>query len=138
MSYDYNKNVQGVDSLVDVKMDKRTSRFLASIKELKSPRILEVGVGRGRFVKKITQHRPDLQVYGVDISSVAIKEIKKTRLSGKYFTGDVQQSRPFAPNFFDAVVIMDVLEHLEHPVNAIKEICRVLKKGGIFHSYVPC
>ena len=39
---------------------------------------------------------------------------------------------PFADDSFDAVVALDVLEHLDDDVAAAKEIRRVLKPGGRF------
>ena len=44
---------------------------------------------------------------------------------------------PFKNNFFDAVIVEDVLEHLEQPEKAVSEISRVLKKGGVLTSYIP-
>ena len=136
-NYDYNEHVQGVDSVFDIKLDKRTKRFLESIKNLKSPKVLEVGVGQGRYVKKLLNYRPDLKIYGVDISKTAIEGIKKSGPRGSYFVAGAEKL-PFSANFFDVVVIADVLEHLPHPEAAVREIHRVLKVGGIFHFYVPC
>ncbi|MDD5008358.1 MAG: class I SAM-dependent methyltransferase [Syntrophorhabdaceae bacterium] len=47
--------------------------------------------------------------------------------------GDVRGSVykiPFPDNSFDAVTLLDVIEHLDHPVTALKEIKRVLRPGG--------
>lgn len=137
MEYDYDKHVQGVDSKFDIMLDKRTRRFLEAIKNLKSPKILEVGVGQGRYVKKLLIFRPDLKLYGVDISKTAIEKIKKSGPKGRYYVAGVEKL-PFSDNFFDVVVIADVLEHLIDPGKAVREIHRVLKGGGIFHFYVPC
>jgi ubiquinone/menaquinone biosynthesis C-methylase UbiE len=137
MDYDYDTHVQGVDSKFDVKLDKRTRRFLEAINNLKSPKVLEVGVGQGRYVKKLLNYRPDLKIYGVDISKTAIEGIKKSGPRGSYFVAGAEKL-PFSANFFDVVVIADVLEHLSDPQSAVKEISRVVKKKGIFHFYVPC
>ena len=51
--------------------------------------------------------------------------------------GDVYEL-PFKSGYFDAVVLFDLLEHLEEPQTAVAEINRVLKSGGIFHFYCPC
>lgn len=44
---------------------------------------------------------------------------------------------PFADQVFDAVILFDVLEHLEHPERAIAEIFRVLKPGGTLLMNTP-
>ena len=137
-SYDYDTNVQGVSPSFDLMLDKRTKRFLNSIKHLQNPVILEVGMGQGRFLKKIARLRPDARLYGVDISKLAIKVVKKENsLKGIFISADAQKL-PFSEDFFNAVVIMDVLEHLNNPQKAILEAKRVLKAGGIFHFFVPC
>ena len=137
MSYDYNSHVQGVDSQLDIQSDKRTVRFIEAIQDLKSPRVLEVGVGQGRFMKKVLRFKSDVEVYGIDISSTAIKNIIQSGLKGNFKIG-LAEKIPYTDEMFDVVVIADVIEHLEDPLKAINEISRVLKPKGVFHFYVPC
>ena len=136
--YDYEQEPQGAESFFDLKIDKRSKRFLEAIKALHRPNILEVGMGQGQFLKKIAKLRPDVRLYGVDISKTAIGTARKDRaLKGKFIVGDAQRL-PFPKNHFNVVVIIDVLEHLDNPSRAILEAKRVLKPGGLFHFYVPC
>lgn len=44
---------------------------------------------------------------------------------------------PFASSTFDCVALFDVLEHLRHPGEALIEIERVLKPGGVLLINVP-
>ena len=44
---------------------------------------------------------------------------------------------PFKDGEFDTVLCMSVLEHLEEPIRAIKEMRRVLKNGGTMIVSVP-
>lgn len=37
---------------------------------------------------------------------------------------------PFKSEIFDNVLLIEILEHLKEPKNAIKEISRVLRKNG--------
>jgi SAM-dependent methyltransferase len=50
--------------------------------------------------------------------------------------GDAQK-QPFRSSSFDTVLMMDVLEHLPTPDQAISEICRSLKSGGRLILQVP-
>jgi SAM-dependent methyltransferase len=50
--------------------------------------------------------------------------------------GDAQ-ILPFADNSMDAVLLLDVLEHLPRPDDSLSEIARVLKPKGIFVLKVP-
>jgi ubiquinone/menaquinone biosynthesis C-methylase UbiE len=44
---------------------------------------------------------------------------------------------PVASNAFDAVLCTEVFQHLPHPVNALKELVRVLKPGGVIILTAP-
>ena len=44
---------------------------------------------------------------------------------------------PFSDETFDFAVSSHVLEHLQHPVNTIKEMARVTKQGGLILIVVP-
>lgn len=44
---------------------------------------------------------------------------------------------PEESNFFSLAISQEVLEHVENPNLAVKEIYRVLKKGGKFYCQVP-
>jgi len=136
--YDYNKDPQGAESFFELKKDKRTKRFLEAIKDLSHPKILEIGMGQGRFLKKIARFRPDAEFFGIDISRSAIDLVKNdSHLNGTFLIGDAEKI-PFPNNSFDVVVIMDVLEHVPNPEKVIAEVNRVLKHDGIFHFFVPC
>jgi len=50
--------------------------------------------------------------------------------------GDVH-NMPFEDNSIDAIVCLAVLEHVENPIQAYKEIYRVLKPSGYAFIYVP-
>lgn len=45
---------------------------------------------------------------------------------------------PFPNNFFDCIILSEVLEHLGEEDTALQEIKRVLKKDGILLVTVPC
>jgi SAM-dependent methyltransferase len=44
---------------------------------------------------------------------------------------------PEGDNFFSLAISQEVLEHVKDPFSAVKEIHRVLKKGGLFYCQVP-
>ena len=43
----------------------------------------------------------------------------------------------FAEQYFDAVILWHVLEHLDHPQTTLALISRVLKPGGLLYLEVP-
>lgn len=50
--------------------------------------------------------------------------------------GDIHRL-PFADDSCDAFICISVLEHVEHPFAAVKELYRALKPGGYCFVYVP-
>lgn len=91
-------------------------------KELKG-KILDVGCGRGRLRKIINQGS---EYIGID--SQAGKNVD--------VVGDVH-ALPFADGLFDGVICTAVLEHVADETVVLREILRVLKKGGKLILTIP-
>jgi len=114
----------------------RLKYCLESIKHVDG-KVVEIGCGAGGMVKAVKNYRPDLDVYGCDVSKTAIKEARESSGDVKFEVADIYKM-PFKDNAFEAVVMFDLLEHLDKPEVAVREIFRILKPGGVFHSYTPC
>ena len=90
-------------------------------------RIVDLGCGEGITLGKIAAAYPDSEVFGIDTLDENIDICKKHNLSVQ--KGEV--NRIVLPdNHLDAVVFMEVIEHLEEPKLIVNEIYRVLKPGG--------
>jgi len=99
--------------------------------------VLEVGCGAGAMARAIKRGRPDLQVVGCDISQKAIGLARQDPQGVSFDIGDAY-GLPYRDSSFEAVVMFDVLEHLDEPGRSIREVVRVLSPGGLFHLFVPC
>lgn len=92
----------------------------------KTAAILDAGCGEGVLVEDMRKQGAD--IYGLDLN-----------YQSKYVArGDVL-AMPFEDARFDAVLLLDVFEHLafENQRKALKEIRRVLKPGGHFVASIP-
>lgn len=97
--------------------------------------LLDVGCGTGALGKWLRTNRY-CTVYGIEINETAFKEAEKN-LDG-VIRGNIELIElPYADEFFDAIVMGDVLEHLIEPVTAIKKLRAKLKKGGHMYISVP-
>lgn len=93
-------------------------------------KILDIGVGDAVYESLLPSTlRKRCQFYGVDISSTQIKRAKKYLTVGKVVDLN-NQKLPFIKNYFDIIIISEILEHVFFPDRIIKEADRVLKSGG--------
>ncbi len=114
---------------------RRFSEVLKVVKSVKGP-ILDLGCHSGNFTQAILTKIGSKQVYGVDISPVAIKLISKRIPDGHFLVADAAKL-PYQNNFFEAVFCLEMLEHVDDPIGVFQEIKRVLKKGGYGVILVP-
>jgi|SRR3989344_731336 len=102
-------------------------RLLQTIKPIRARKILDVGCGEGFTLVKIKQARIGEIYEGIDNSSAALKLGKKLYPKLNINKGDIY-NLPYNDASFDLVICTEVLEHLEHPEKAVKELARVAKK----------
>ena len=95
-------------------------------------RMLDVGCGLGTYIRKL--HAFSSEVYGVDVDAEKVAQAQQT-LPNVYLAPAEQL--PFDDNFFDVVLLHEVLEHVRDDRQAVREACRVLKPGGRMVIFVP-
>jgi len=95
-------------------------------------RLLDVGCGwEARFLKAVEPYIAS--GVGIDFKAPDLETAKLKTISAT-----LNDKLPFEDNSFDVVSLMAVLEHLEKPLDILKEIHRVLKKkDGTLVGTVP-
>ncbi|MDB4386146.1 class I SAM-dependent methyltransferase [bacterium] len=112
--------------------------------EMLSGRSLDIGCGVGFVLNYLAGPNFDLNVFGVDISDLAVQQAQ-TRMQhvpggpSQVFVLDTQRL-PFEDHFFSLITCFDVLEHLDEQDidSTISEILRALRPGGVFLGSVSC
>ena len=91
--------------------------------------ILDAGCGEGYGSNLLAEVAT--KVIGVDISQEAIRHAREkySRENLHYYVMDAV-NMDFADNTFDVIISFQVIEHLNNPLKFLKEIKRILKKGG--------
>ncbi len=93
-------------------------------------RVLEIGCGKGFFLKRLHENLKDsVKYYGIDISPTVIKHAVDYFGSASYSVASAHDLA-FKSGSFDYVQIISTLECIPDPYRAIRESYRVLKKGG--------
>lgn len=103
------------------------SSLISLIKPLKVKSILDAGCGEGFTMKKLEENGIGQKIEGIEYEKDAIAFGKKLFPNLTFKQGSIYEL-PYQDNSIDLVLCTEVLEHLETPENAIKEMLRVSKK----------
>lgn len=118
-------------------MKKRISMWKKRLEELKehrvSGRLLDVGCGLGTFLKLAEEEKFEIQ--GTELSEYVSRYAKES-LGIDVFRGNLEEAR-FPRESFDIVTVWHTLEHLPDPKSTLKEINRLLVKGGLLVVAAP-
>jgi SAM-dependent methyltransferase len=95
-------------------------------------RILDAGCGSGRNMVELARHGT---VTGVELSAISV-ELARERSIGEVIEGSVL-TMPFESASFDLAVSLDVIEHLQDDLAALRELRRVVAPGGALLITVP-
>jgi len=112
---------------------RRKMDTLLRIRKGAKGRILDVGAAAGFFLKIAKEDGWDCS--GVEINDKAAAYAREN-LGLDVRTGILEEAG-FPSEHFDVVTLWDVLEHLHHPMESLKEINRILKKGGLLVVHTP-
>lgn len=122
----------------DMAFKKRVETIFEWVDPVDDSVILDIPCGRGfylnmiRFVSKAKLIGADLDAEVIHKASANIGHLNDVTL----LRANIYQL-PFPDSIFDAVILSEVLEHIEDDVAGLKEAYRVLKPGGVAVITVP-
>ncbi len=142
-------NIENTELEVMIKMANRLSIKTHFLKRLDNPRllwaigklkgiwpgnILDIGSGNGYLLWYILENLPEADLFCTDKDKLKMKSISDVsnaaRVNVDISCSDGEQL-PYKDNSFDAVTILEVLEHTKDPGRFIKEVLRVTRKWVI-------
>ena len=127
----FNKNAEEYNTSYDGMFVKcMYSEILDRVIQINPQKILDLGCGNGNILKLLAQ-KIDASLYGLDISENMISEAKKRLGNNAELTVGEAENLPYSDDQFDAIICNASFHHYPNPVKALKEIKRILKKGGI-------
>lgn len=93
--------------------------------------IVEFGCGEGVSTWHVQQAAPGTHVFGFDLHRPSVEIARRVAPSTSLLVGDVTRA-PLASGSADLVVMLEVLEHLDDPSQALIEAARVSRGWCIF------
>ena len=96
-------------------------------------RVLDVGCAIGLFLA--AAQRDGWESFGIEPSR-PLSDYGRHRFGINIYQGELHE-RAFPDGYFDVVTLWEVVEHLMHPLNVLREVYRVLRPGGLLLLSTP-
>lgn len=106
--------------------DERVKTIVEFFGDLDYKKVIDVGCGRGRYLRIIETEFPHAELYGLDISEEMLSNCPEKVITTQSSLLEI----PFPNRYFDCVYCVETLEHSTRVDAAVKEMIRVLKPGG--------
>jgi 2-polyprenyl-3-methyl-5-hydroxy-6-metoxy-1,4-benzoquinol methylase len=109
----------------------RVKKVLGLLRGLAPSNLLDIGSGRGTFLWPLVDSFPELPITAIDKNPVRADNIGAVRRGGianlDAALADAT-SLCFAEKSFDVVTVLEVMEHLPSPENAVREVTRIAQR----------
>lgn len=134
---------QIIDSLLshtgDIALRRRAKWIINNLKPKDGECILDLGCGDGFYLYLLSNLNQNLILFGVDNDRKALNSAKRNLNLNKIklVQTDLMEKLPFSNNFFDGIIMSEVMEHLPSDLKCMKDVRRVLKKDGKILLSVP-
>ena len=106
-------------------------RVLEIMRKRKRGRVLDLGCGDGSYAKRLKDLGFDVIAGDIDVTRLKYKN----EIEFKHC--DITKEIPFPTNYFDYVLLMEVIEHLRNPYVVMPEINRIIKTDGFLIISTP-
>lgn len=97
--------------------------------------VLSIGCSSGKLESEMK--RAGLTVYGIDIDQAAVLQARRELDRCEVFDVESSGTFPYAGTQFDAIMFIDVLEHLRNPRHALHAAASRLKPTGVIIVSLP-
>jgi ubiquinone/menaquinone biosynthesis C-methylase UbiE len=126
----YENEHQGIAG--DFIRESETQPIIAAILDQQPERILDAGCGTGRHLVDICDRDG---LYGIDYSDRMLEVAREKVPKGDFSQGSIHET-PYADGFFDMVICIRVLQHVDDLNPVFREFQRILASGGEAHILV--
>lgn len=97
-------------------------------------RLLDVGCGDGLLLAQAQRRGWD--AWGLEVSGELVARVRAEHGLTQLFHGTLDAAA-YPSAHFDAVILINVIEHLRQPSETVQEIARVTRPGGVVAVHTP-
>lgn len=119
-TYEYNTSLEKIRRVFDFQSGKKL-------------KILDIACGDGRISESLLAFGHE--VYGVDHHKDAVHTCLEKGIDCRQ--ADITKDLPLLPDFFDVVLALDILEHLEKPEVLLERLKKIMKRDARLIISVP-
>lgn len=98
--------------------------------------LIDIGAGTGGFLLSFYEASPKTKLFAIE-SSAQAREHLLTRIKDLQFPADTAEDLKKINQKFEAIVLLQCLEHVGEPLVVCQEIHRILHDDGVFFITVP-
>jgi len=122
----------------DMAFKKRVRTIFEWIDPQDDDLILDCACGRG-FYLNMFRYVSACRLVGLELEWPVIRKAQRNvgHLPRLMLNNANMYALPYADHTFDAVILSEILEHVERDVDGLREVYRVLKPGGVVAITVP-
>jgi SAM-dependent methyltransferase len=132
----FHEEKAGQDHYIDRASRKHAVQELRRYVAGDRPLVLEVGSSSGFLLPLIQEALPGALVMGSDSFGDSLQSLAQSKPSFPLLQFDLNAC-PLPTGSLDAVVLLNVLEHIEDDRKALAQVFRILKPGGVAVIEVP-
>ena len=123
-----------IDHLYSSRTPGRITKTVEILNNHDVSKILDVGCGEGTLGQILSDK---YQIVGIDISEQALQLASSHYDSTKQANIEQDDLTTIVDDEFDAVVCLELLEHVFHPEEVLQNIQSVIRRDGVFISSFP-
>lgn len=141
---EYAKAAERYDEKWAFYVEATTRETLRRMPMTPTSRVLDVGCGTGELLRRLRAKYPEAPLAGLDPVPEMLA-VARDKLSGREdLKIGYADALPWSAGSFDLVVSCNMFHYITHPVEALREMARVLRPGGAIvltdwcDDYIAC
>ncbi len=127
---EYSRAAKDYDRKWSFYVDSTTRETMRRLRLAGTERVLDVGCGTGELLARLAAKYPSARLAGLDPVPEMLEVAKGKLRPGVDFRVGWANELPWPDSSFDVVVSCNMFHYIIHPVEAVREMERVLRPGG--------